>query len=133
MIRWIKIIISILIIISVKSCSEGCNCQDYEKNEVLLQRVSKGKMIVELIQVENGAFGTTAIIRTCDSKSNQIEEVSLRYEDRSIRIDKIEDGKIYLHHKYPEVDEVKFEDIALGEALINKDELKFKYILENKN
>ena len=62
------------------------------------------------------------------------EEIGLRGEDYFPKIDSVVNENIFISYSYPTQTELlDFEQVALGEALINKSRLKFKYVFTNNN
>ncbi|AKQ45374.1 hypothetical protein TH63_06550 [Rufibacter radiotolerans] len=120
-------------------CSDirDCNCLDY--NEVLIQELKSSANIIKLTKVEQGAFGSTINLKVCNTSNMLIEEIGLRGDDYLPTIDSITGKKIFIHYSFPSnnnsdpIDrDLKFESVALGEALLDSSSLRFSYMFKNK-
>ena len=103
-------------------------------SKTLVQKINTKSLEINLNKVNSGAFGETAEIQIFDMEGNLLEEIGLRGEDYFPKIDSVVDENIFISYSYPTQTELlDFEQVALGEALINKSRLKFKYVFTNNN
>lgn len=103
-------------------------------SKTLVQKINTKSLEINLNKVNSGAFGETAEIQIFDMEGNLLEEIGLRGEDYFPKIDSVVNENIFISYSYPTQTELlDFEQVALGEALINKSRLKFKYVFTNNN
>lgn len=118
------------------SCTDDYNGQCPDKGDKIIQKISLKNIDVHLIKKEQGAYGTTFILNVCDNEEKAfIESISLRTDlNGHPIIDSLVGRKIYVKYSFPWEgnSQLKFDDVVLGEALINKRELKFQYIFYNR-
>ena len=88
---------------------------------------------IDLFYKEQGAFGSSAILRVCDEIGIIEEEIGLRSEDVKPQFDSIVGKDIYISYKdFPSTDTIlKYENIVLGDALFRQDSLKYRYHFRN--
>ncbi|NTS44040.1 hypothetical protein HRG84_24385 [Flavisolibacter sp. BT320] len=118
------IIFGCLILFLFNSSDEGKLLQSYlGQNE-----------IVRTYLVDQGAFGRNVTLAIFDKDDNRLlEEIGLRGEDYLPTIDSIVGTNIYIHYSFPVEDKtLDFKAVALGEALLSPEKLKYKYIVWNK-
>ena len=98
----------------------------------LIQKIKTEDYEFNLYKIDSGTFGESAEIKILDNKKNLIETIGLRGEDYFPKIDSIAKKTIYISYNYPtESKEINFEQVVLGDALIDKKKLKFNYIFTN--
>lgn len=126
-----------LSIVFLSACSnKKCNC-DINKN-TLIQEKETLENIITLNSMDHGAFGVTYILKVCDREGNMIETIDLRGDDIVPKLDSIVKNSIYISYSYPnstqkqKVFKIPFENIVLGDGLLNKNSLKFEYIFSGK-
>ena len=116
----------LFIIIIVVSCS----------NELkkIIQTVKSGDINIMLYNVDSGAFGEAAEVQIYDNSKRLIETLNLRGEDSFPIIDSIISDTIFMSYILPiQKDILSFEDVVLGDGLIDKDKLKYVYVFKNSN
>ena len=117
-------------------CESSRECQQVD-NEKIIQEYTTSKEIFSLFQVDHGALGYDVTLRIC-SNNELIEEIGLRGEDYLPTIDSVANSTVYIHYSFPretgskQLELLKFEDVALGEVLIDRGKLKYKYVFYNK-
>jgi len=88
---------------------------------------------LKLYKIDTGTFGETAEIQILDMKGNLLEEISLRAEDCFPKVDSIVNDNIFISYTYPtQTERLNFDQVVLGDALINKRKLRFIYNFTNK-
>ncbi|WDF68410.1 hypothetical protein PQ465_19210 [Sphingobacterium oryzagri] len=109
-----------------------------ERNMELLQQHEDAGTTFTLYKVDNGSSGFTVSLRICNVTQNKlIEEISLRGEDYFPTIDSVVDHTVYLHYNFPrtnpqtKTDELPFDSVVLGDALLDKTTLTYQYIVKN--
>ena len=121
------------------SCFTEKNCCDcLEKNEVIIDQLNFQEVKAYIIRTDNGAFGYTGILRICNSKNNLKEQIGLRADDYLPKIDSIIENNVYIHYKFPRnskskhIENLNFENVVLGEALLERSTLKYSYHFFNR-
>lgn len=131
--RSLGVVMSLLLLAcnNVKKCSSS-------SNERLLQEYQAPKETFALWFADQGAFGSSVVLRVCGSKNNKlIEEIILRGEDYLPKIDSVIGDNVYIHYNFPRkqnennIEPLEFESVVLGDALIKKRHLKYNYIFTN--
>ena len=126
-----KFSVLILFLVLIISCSETkCDCDEVN----LIQEYKTANETIVLNKIEQGALGEIISLKICSGNNNIIEEIYIRGEDSKPKLDSVVGKNIYISYIYPssiQKDGVKFEipfnNIVLGDGLLNKETLKFKY------
>lgn len=123
-----------LLLLACNNCNKCAN----SSNERLFQEYQASKVIFSLLQVDHGAWGYDVTLRVCNSVNNDlIEEIGLRGEDYLPKIDSVIGANVYIHYNFPRksnenrIEPLKFESVVLGDALLNKNHLKYNYVFTN--
>lgn len=119
------------------ACENNQKCINIA-NGRLLQEYQASNEYFSLWVIDQGAFGSSVTLRICNLTQNKIlEEVILRGEEYLPQIDSVLGNKVYIHYSFPrksnqnKIEHLKFEDIVLGDALINKSHLTHNYVFTN--
>ncbi len=119
------------------SCSDRkCNCDTSSNSHS--QKVETIQNIILFNPIDHGSFGITYKLKICDKRNNLIEELDVRGDDAAPKLDSIVNDNIYISYKYPNSNKNKsnikipFDNIVVGEGLLKKDDLKFKYFFLGK-
>lgn len=130
-------ILFITLCINLLGCARKENCS-INDNDFQFQKFSSEKEFVILTLNDDGSFGRNVSLKVCNKANKKlIEEIFLRGEDYLPRIDSIVGCKVYIKYSFPramnseQIEELKFEDVVLGEALINRSVLKYSYFFYN--
>lgn len=133
----IKKSLSLLFYLLILSCSSGKNCKS-NINDKLLQVYKTPKENLSLWLSEQGVFGSSIKLTICNSNdTKQIESILMRGEVYFPKIDSVIDKHVYIHYNFPRnfegniLESIDFESVVLGEGLIKKQHLKYKYIFTN--
>ncbi|KIC00579.1 hypothetical protein OA88_18580 [Flavobacterium sp. JRM] len=129
-----------VIVFFLNACANKNECQCLEGDEdMIIQKYSAKKENVQICYVNQGTFGRVIDLKICDKNSNLlIEKITLRGEDYRPTIDSIINSTVYVHYSYPKnemenkIEILKFEDVVLGDALLDKKKLKYKYVFHNR-
>lgn len=98
----------------------------------MIQKIKIENLEINLYKVDHGAFGETAELEILDNQGILIEKLGLRGEDYFPKIDSINNNNIFMSYSYPiQTQKLAFEQVVLGEALLNKSNLKYKYNFTN--
>lgn len=131
------VIVIITTVLFFGSCSnKECNC-DINSNSNI-QKFDTPDYIILLNSIDHGSFGITCKMRICDKKNNLKEEIDLRGDDSFPKLDSVVNKNIYVSYVYRTSNQEKlpfkipFENIVLGDGLLNKDNLEFKYFFFGK-
>jgi len=119
-------------IILMTGCTDYKDCNSIEEHEKLIQSFDTDVITAHLLQIDSGAFGFSTRLRICNSSNKVIEEIGLRGEDYLPSIDSIVKKTVYIHYSLPSDEAIEFEDVVLGDALLKRESLKYKYIFKNK-
>lgn len=129
------LVVYLSVIMLFNSClNNKCLCEVDSKT--LIQKEEIENKIITLSKLEQGAYGVIVILRVCDKENNLIEEINLRGDDVVPKIVSINKNNIFINCVYfnspndgVKVD-IPFENIVLGDGLINKNNLKFNYFFK---
>jgi hypothetical protein len=134
----IKYIFVIVFFLNACSNKNTCQCLEGDK-DIIIQKYSAKKENALMCYFNQGTFGGVIDLKICDKKNNLlIEKITLRGEDYRPTIDSIINSTVYVHYSYPRdemkknIEILKFEDVVLGDALLDKKKLKYKYVFQNK-
>lgn len=133
-----KLYLLICLLALIGSCSDKrCTC-NIDKS-TLIQEYKIINEIITLHKVEQGAFGEYIDLEICDENNNLIEKISIRGEDSKPKLDSVCGKKIYISYVYPSSIheggvkfEIPFENIVLGDGLLNKKNLRYKYLFSGR-
>lgn len=131
-----KLLIILLVLIT-NACSNKVNCDNISSEEKLLQEYGTSTGHMRLTYIDQGALGGYVKLRICDKRNILVEEVSMRGEDYYPIIDSVKDENVSLHYEMPtsqivgEVTTLNKQNVFLGETLLNRDKLKYKYCFSN--
>lgn len=94
----------------------------------MVQIIKTEKFVFNLYKIDSGAFGETAELEIFDNTEILIEKIDLRGEDYFPKIDSIVNENIFISYSYPtQTEKLEFEQVVLGEKLINNTNLRFNY------
>jgi hypothetical protein len=122
-----------LMIVLIYSCSNPTNnCLIDEKT--LVKRTETGNNIFLIDAFDQGSFGVSYQLRICKGDSIFLESIGLSGDEiNPPRLDSFSDNTVYISYMYhhlltdePPID-IPFENAVVGRALLNKEQLKFKY------
>lgn len=121
------------LLVLTSSCSnKKCNC-DIDSKSLIQKYQTKNETII-LNTIEQGTYGDVIILKVCDNSNKVIEEIYLRGDEAKPKLDSIVRNNIYISYTYLSSTnkkmyfEIPFENIVLGDGLLNKNTLKFKYL-----
>lgn len=106
------------------------SCNNETKS--LIQKIKTDNLQLNLYKINSGSFGESAEIEIVDNKGVLLEKIGLRGEDYLPRIDSVNNNNLFISYSYPtQTEKLEFEQVVLGDALLNKSKLKFKYNFNN--
>lgn len=120
-----------LLFILLSSCSTN-TCEETEGK--VLQVYTTANEVVTTYRISQGAFGEDVALTICDKIDNRLlEEIGLRGEVYLPTIDSVVGTNVYIHYSFPgEEKPLDFKAVALGEALLSPEKLKYSYIVRNR-
>ncbi|MCO4292633.1 hypothetical protein NF867_07155 [Solitalea sp. MAHUQ-68] len=127
-----KIFIALNSIFFLTNCNymqENCSCKNECKGEII-SKYQDEKVQAVIIREDNGAFGYSGNLKICNRQNSLQEEIGLRAEDYLPRIDSIKGLNVFISYDFPlsaRDRRIEFNDVVLGDALINKEQLEYKY------
>lgn len=128
--------ILLLLLLIIISCGKDKKCSN-KSGEKLLQVYQSPPVKISLWHFNQGSFGSIVTLRICDSNDKLVESIDLRGEDYLPKIDSVHNKNIYLHYNFSRdskkvsTESIDFKSVVLGEALLNKNSLKYNYIFSN--
>jgi|GEM_PF-3064923 len=126
--------ILLFFVVTTVGCAKknNINCDiDMDKS---IQIFKSDQLNATLISVNNGSFGVHYQLKIC-SQNLVVEDISIRGDENVPKIDSIMGYNIYLSYSFPNLktnEELGLEGILLGDALLNREQLKFNYHFTNK-
>ena len=127
----------LFLIVLTSSCSnKKCNCDIDSRS--LIQKFQTENETVILNTVEQGTYGEVVLLKICDNSNKLVEEIYLRGDETKPKLDSIVKNNIYISYSYLSSTnkelyfEIPFENIVLGDGLLNKNTLKFKYLFSGR-
>lgn len=130
-----NLLVCLLVLFS--SCSDTkCKCDVDQRT--LLQKYNTVNKTIMLNNLEQGSYGAIVVLKICDGNNNLLEEIHLRGDESKPKLDSIVKNNIYISYTYISSTneelyfEIPFENIVLGDGLLNRNTLQFKYLFSGK-